>query len=250
MLTTRLAVITFLATLLISAPSFSDEIRGVIDRVDPGKQELSIAVRGRGPRGRVLSFKLAKDTQVHAGRQSAQLSDLHPGDRARVYFENRDGERVAVDVSIRGLLLRSVGPIVGGPIEKSEELPTPTPVSADPNTVSGVLQRVALTDREIVIIGPGAKGEPELETTLTVSEETRITKDGKPIKLEGLKEGDRVVAHFQKHDDRMAADSITVGGRASQAASAAAPNDRIERLRQVLRLADYFLQQLAEQRGK
>ena len=249
-MTTRVPLLSFLATLLICAPSFSDEVRGVIDRVDPAKQELSIAVRGRGPRGRIFSFKLAKEAQIHAGRQSAQLSDVHPGDRVRVYFENRDGERVAVDVSIRGLLLRSAGPIVGGPIERSEELPTPTPVPADPNTVNGVLQRVALTDREVVIIGPGAKGEPELETTLTVGKETRITKDGKPIKLEGLKEGDRVVAHFQKRDDRMAADSITVGGKAPQGAPTAPPNDRIERLRQVLRLADYFLQQLAEQRGK
>jgi hypothetical protein len=243
-MTTRFSVMTFLATLLICAPSFSDEIRGVIDRVDPAKQELSIAVRGRGPRGRILSFKLAKDTQIHAGRQSAEVSDLHPGDRARVYFETRDGERVAVDVSVRGLIFRPAGPI-----DKSEELPTPTPLPADPNTVSGVLQRVALTDREIVIIGPGAKGEPELETTLTVNEDARITKDGKPIKLEALKEGERVVAHFQKRDDRMAADSIIVGGKAPQATSAAGPNDRIERLRQVLRLADYFLQQLAEQKG-
>jgi hypothetical protein len=246
-MTTRIPVMSFLATLLICAPSFSDEIRGVIDRVDPARQELSVAVRGRGPRGRVLSFRLAQDTQIHAGRQSADLSDLHPGDRARVYFETRDGLRVAVDVSVRGSIFRSAGPI--GPIDKSEELPTPTPVSADPNTVSGVLQRVALTDREIVIIGPGGKGEPELETTLTVNEDARITKDGKPIKLEGLKEGERVVAHFQKRDDRMAADSITVGGKASQTASAAGPNDRIERLRQVLRLADFFLQQLAEQKG-
>jgi hypothetical protein len=250
-MTTRIPVMTLLLTLLICAPSFSDEIRGVIDRVDPVKQELSIAVRGRGPRGRVLSFKLAQDTQIHAGRQSADFSALHPGDRARVYFENRDGQRVAVDVSVRASIFRSAGPIGPiGPIDKSEELPTPTPVPADPNSVSGVLQRVALTDREIVIIGPGAKGEPELETTLTVNEDARITKDGKPIKLEGLKEGERVVAHFQKRDDRMAADSITVGGKAPQAASAAMPNDRIERLRQVLRLADYFLQQLAEQRGK
>jgi hypothetical protein len=242
-MTTKLFATSILGLLLVSASVFSEEVRGVIDKVDAAKGEFSVTVRGRGPRGLSLSFKLAQDAQIHAGRQSTDLSDLHPGERARVYFETRDGQRVAVDVSVRRLLLGAPASSIG----RSEELPAPTPIPADPNTVIGVLQRVALTDREIVIIGPGAKGEPELETTLAVNEDARITKDGKPIKFEDLKEGVRVTAHFQKHGDKMAADSITVGDKAPQ--TAAAPNDRIERLRQVLRLADFFLQQLAEQKG-
>ena len=70
--------------------------------------------------------------------------------------------------------------------------------------MTGVLQRVALTDREIVVIGPGAKGEPELESILTVPEDARITKDAKPAKLEDLKEGERVVVRTEKRGDKMA----------------------------------------------
>ena len=103
-MTTKLFATSILGLLLLSASAFSDEVRGVIDKVDAAKGEFSVTVRGRGPRGLVLSFRLAPDAQIHAGRQSTDLSDLRPGERARVYFETRDGQRVAVDVSVRRLL--------------------------------------------------------------------------------------------------------------------------------------------------
>jgi hypothetical protein len=234
---TKFSAPASLAAVLICGTTFGDEVRGFIDKVDPAKQELTVVVRARGPRGLVMSFKLDKAIRVHTGRQVGDVADLQPGERARVFFEYRNGERVAVDVAVRG------------PIGKVDLLPAPTPIGApttDPNAISGVLQRVALTDREIVVIGPGPKGEPELESTLMVPEDARISKDGKPLKLEDLKEGERVVVHAEKRGDKMAAVKIEAG---SKGPPTPAPNDRIERLRQVLRLADYFLQQLAEQRG-
>ena len=80
-MTIKFFATSILGLLLASASAFSDEIRGVIDKVDAAKGELSVMVRGRGPRGLVLSFKLAQDAQIHAGRQSTDLSDLHPGER-------------------------------------------------------------------------------------------------------------------------------------------------------------------------
>jgi len=236
----KLSLTAPLVVLLLCGSTFGDEVRGVIDRVDPANQEVVVRVRTRGLRGVALSFKVGKDTQVHAGNQPGELADLHPGARARVFYENRNGERVAVDIAVHVSIFARA--------EKAETpLPPPTPI-ADPNTVTGVLQRVALTDREIVVIGPGAKGEPELESILTVPEDARITKDAKPAKLEDLKEGERVVVRTEKRGDKMAAVAIQVGGPAA-AAPKSPPNDKIERLRQVLRLADYFLQQLAEGKG-
>jgi hypothetical protein len=108
------------------------------------------------------------------------------------------------------------------------------------------LIRVALTDREIVVIGPGPGGEAETETTLMVPEEARISRGEKAVQLEDLKEGERVVVKTEKRDGKWAAVSIQAGG---PAAPAAARGRRIERVRQILRMVDGFLEQLAEQRG-
>ena len=52
--------------------------------------------------------------------------------------------------------------------------------------MSGSLIRVALTDREIVVISPGAKGEEDKETTIQVPEKVQITEGKKALKLDDL----------------------------------------------------------------
>ncbi|MGH7225265.1 MAG: hypothetical protein ACRELF_18745, partial [Gemmataceae bacterium] len=130
----------------------------------------------------------------------------------------------------------------------------PAAVPAKPGEgVTGILRRIGLTDHEIVVIGPGAEG-PKTETVLSVTKDTVITRDGKKIALDGLKEGETATVKAKKDKDRLTAASIQVGeGAASPAAPAAqgaAPPRRnlIPRVRRALQMADELLRQM-EERG-
>jgi hypothetical protein len=242
---------------LCTGVALGDEARGIISQVDNDKQELTVNLMARRfRRASVVVFALTRDTRVTAGAQPAKLSDLRPGQQAWIEYEIRDGRRLALDINVRSpigsRLLGEGSPRTGAP----PLAPPPRPTSAepplapplDPNAIAGVLQRVAITDREIVTVGPNPKGDGELESTIGVPESATITKDGKPIKLEGLKEGESVVVHADKKEGKLVASSIQLGqGAPVVAKKASSRKERIEKIRQILRYVDAFLQQRAEQ---
>src|SRR5262249_40040689 len=137
----------FLTTFVLltgSLPAPAAEVRGTVSKIDLARKELVLDGRGPGVRGQVLTFALTPETQVLFGRQAGQLSDLAVGKRVRVGLETPTGQAVA-------LVIHALG-----------AKPAPgAPVTSDANTVSGVLRRVALTEREIVVISPGPGGEKE-----------------------------------------------------------------------------------------
>jgi hypothetical protein len=96
---------------------------------------------------------------------------------------------------------------------------------------------VALTDRELVIISPGR------ETTVTVPEDAKISKDQKSLLFDDLKEGEQVIVQTEKRDGQLIARSVQVGPAAPVPA---APREerKIERFRQVLKTLDNYLQML------
>jgi cold shock CspA family protein len=217
-----------LLTALVLVPTLpAAEIRGRIARLDLDKNELTIEPLLR--RNPPMTLMIEKDTQVLFGQQAGTPADLAEGRRARVEYEMRDGRPVA-------RMIRVVG---AAPSRRSAAVPSG-------EGVVGILRRVALTDREIVVIGPGAKG-PETETTLAVPEGTKILKDGKPIAFEDLKENETVLVQVEKRDGQMMAAQIQVG----PVGAAAAPpqrQDAIPKIRRVLQLLDQVLGQMEKKR--
>jgi hypothetical protein len=203
---------------IAGSTSAAAEIRGIVTRIDPAKNEVVIEGRGKGVRGLPVAFALAGDTEIVVDRKPGTLADLRPGARVRILYDMSDGRRVALAITAHG----------GTKPDASVAMP------ADENTVVGKLIRVALTDREIVILSPGQR--EEVETTLAVPESAEIKKDQKAIKLEDLKEGERVVVRTDKRDGKRIATSIQVGGVAPTR------DRRIERLRQLLKLAEELLE--------
>src|SRR5581483_3839551 len=173
---------SLLALLLVSVTASAAEVRGVVTRLDPEKKELILEGRGAGARGLVLDFMLGPDVRVEfgIGRQPGQLADLAPGRSVRVTFDLQNGRRVVQVIHVVGA--RPAGGVA------APSSPAPAPGGA--NTIAGFLRRVALTEREIVVILPAQAGM-ELETTLAVPEDVKCTRDQKPIPFEGLKEGER-----------------------------------------------------------
>jgi hypothetical protein len=196
----------------------------------------------------VLDLKIDAKTQILVGGQPATLDDLTSSRRVRVVFEQRDGKAVARVVRSLGLLRLMQPP----PAPQLPQLPQPRPVAPlkEGEGVAGTLQRVALTDREIVVIGPGAKGA-QTETTIAVPEEAAITRDGKKIALDDLKEGETVTVRTESRKGRLTARSIQAGKVAAAAEAPAMPprRDILPRLRQALKLADELLREMEEQGG-
>jgi hypothetical protein len=144
-------------------------------------------------------------------------------------------------VGVLFVLLTSVGTIVAA-------------APADTNSVSGVLRRVAVTEREIIVARPGADGK-ESYTTVAVTADTIITRDGKPIELQDLKAEEAVTVRTEKQEGRLTAVHIRVGAAAPEArpaaemrppapADAPPPGTRIAKVRKVLRLVDRVLEQV------
>jgi cold shock CspA family protein len=244
----RFALAT-IAALTFSAAASADEARGVVTRVDPDKKEFR--VEGRGPaRGAPLTLKYDANTEILLGRDAGTADDLAAGRRVRVVYEDRDGKPVARVVRVvGGRIARAVGRAADR--AAPEEAPAPTP-AADDTSVTGTLQRVARTDREVVVIGPGAKGA-ETETTVAVPEKAKIVKGGKPAGLEDLKEGDPVAVRVEKRDGKLQALEVQAGpGAAVGAATAklAAKRERlIPKIRQALQTADGVLRMIEAVNG-
>jgi hypothetical protein len=231
----RLSLSLVIGLTLVAAAS-ADEARGRIVQIDANKKQLRLETRGP-QRGGVLDLKLDDKTQILIAGQPATLKDLAPGRRIRVVFAMRDGKATAQVIRSFGLNLVQPQPAV--------------PQSAAPREgegVAGTLQRVASTDREIVVLGPGPKG-PQTETTIAVPEETAITREGKMITLDDLKEGETVTVKTESRKGKLTAVSIQVGQGAPEKSVAPPRRNLIPRLRQVLQMADELLREL-EERGK
>jgi hypothetical protein len=213
------------ATLLLAALAQADEVRGVICKVDVDKKEILLEGRGRGVRGVILRFELDKDTRVVFGQAAGEPADLMPGKHVHVVFEMH-GERAVA------LLIHAFGS------------PPARTVPARGDAITGTLQRVAVTDREIVVLGAGKDG-PDTETTFAIAENTKITRGERTISLEELKEGESVAVTGEKRGSRWTATVVQAGGGA-RAASPAGPKG--ERLEKILAIVGKVLQIVGEMR--
>ncbi len=233
-MTAKSCVLGLMAALILALQAPAEEVRGVIIKADAGKKELILEGRGKGARGRSMTFLVDKDTQILIGKQPGQMADLVAGKRARVTYEFQGGRRVATLIMLHGAAPAA-----------SEIMPVPK----DANAVSGVLRRVALTDREIVVISPAAQGKTEKETTLAVPENAKITKDQKAIRFDDLKEGQQVVVHPEKQGGKLVAKSIEVGAASKTNMPGAGGGPRTEKLRQILKMIDAYLEQAAQKQS-
>jgi hypothetical protein len=223
-MTTRFALGLVLG-LACGPAACADEVRGRIVGVDPDRHQLRVEGRGRF-RGQTLTLQLDDKTQVSFGAAAAAVSDLTAGRRARVVYEDRDGKKVATSIRVLGPRPASAAP------------------AADANTITGTLQRVAPTERELVVVGPGAKG-PQTETTVTVPEGVKILKGDKALTIDVLKEGEQVTVKVDRRAGRPKAVSVYVGP-----APAAERSDVVPRLRTALKIADLILQQMEQNQKK
>jgi hypothetical protein len=220
--------------LSLATAASAAEARGRIIQINSDKNELRLDARGPR-RGTVLDLTVGPKTRIFIGGRPGTLNDLTPGRRVRVVFEERDGKSVAREIRSPGLRAAAT---------------QSSPAAAPPKEgdgMTGTLQRVALTDREVVIVGPGAKG-PRTETTITVPEKTPITRDGKAIAFDALKEGETVTVKTQSQKGQLTAVSIQVGQTAATASAQPPRRPLIPRLRQALKLADELLRQMEDRR--
>jgi hypothetical protein len=220
------------------------EVRGVIIKADDKAHEVTLEARSKGMRGAVLKFVTNADTQVRIGKQPAGFADLTPGKRVRVVFEEREGRLVAYTIQIVSLplLMPPGGPPFGVPPGPGAN----PPISNDPNAISGLLRRISVTEGEIVVVAAAGGGENEM--VLTVADNARILRDGKPIRLEDLKENEPVVIREDKKDNKLVARSIEAG-TATGLAPPPAPQDenRIQKVRRILQTIDGFLEMVGKQ---
>jgi Cu/Ag efflux protein CusF len=226
-MTTPRIAFALLAGLMFAVTASAAEVRGVVSRIDPDKKELVLEERGLGVRGTVLVFALPDQTPVLFGDQPAALSDVQVGRRVRVEYELDDGRQVVQMIHV-----------LGGP--KPPPPPTVTPPIAPINgdALTGVLRHVGYSDREVTVVGPGAKGA-QTETTLAVPESARIVKNGKEATLDDLKEGDTGTVQVEKKDGRPTAAVVQVG---AGSAAEKTTSKTIPRLRFLLKIADQLLQ--------
>ena len=233
---TKIFSLSVTAILCLAFSATAAEVRGIVVKVDSKNHELVIEGRGRGLRGAELTFQLNKDTVIQNGQEPAQVSDLMPGKRVRVFYERQDGQRLALRITMPG----------GALAEALKQAPPAEPAKAGPNdanTVSGTLRRLALTDREIVVVRANPAGRTDIETTIFVPESAKIDKDGKAIRLEELKEGLQVTVKVEKDHKEVVAKSIQVGAVvASQKMDRPSERgDGIDKARRVLKLLQALL---------
>jgi hypothetical protein len=221
---TQRLLLSLAVGLVVASALSAAEVRGVIAGVDLKRHEL--VLEKVKPRMTAQTFALDDKTQVTFGRGAAgSLKDLPVGRHARVEFEERDGKLVVTMIHVNG---------------RPPAAPAAPAAPADGGALTGTLRRVAVTDREIVVVGPGAKG-PETETTVAVPETAQVTRDGKAIEFAELKEGDAVAVTAEKQDGRWKAKAIQAGA----AGPAPAPESNVvPRVRMILRIVDGILQQM------
>lgn len=223
----KCSLTSLVVILLVTVAGRADEVRGVVTKVDPDRKEIVLEGRGKGLRGRTFTLTVAPETRIQVGQKAAQLGDLTAGKRVRVSFETRGGKHVAISVSSLDLLANLLGSSAPAPS------PGPAPaVNAAGDTVAGELRRVALTDRELVVVGADGR-----ETVLAVPEELAVVRNGKPASFEDLKQGEQAVVRFVARDGKRVATSVQVG----EGAATAPQENRIQRLRRVLKYVDVLL---------
>lgn len=228
--------LSLITGLLCVAAASADEARGIIVRIDPDKKEIRLETR-RPLRGALLNLKVDAKTEILIGGQPATLNDLAPGRRIRVVFQPRDGKPVAQVIRAFGLNLAQPKPAAQAPVAlKAGE------------GVAGKLLRVDSTEREMIVLGPGPKGA-ETENTIAVPEQTAISREGKKITLDDLKEGESVTVKTESRKGQLTAASIQVGQAAAERPAAPPRRNVIPRLRQALQMADELLREMEERRN-
>ncbi|HJT77286.1 MAG TPA: hypothetical protein VJ739_08790 [Gemmataceae bacterium] len=230
---TSACLLAVLAPLVLALAAPAAEVRGVLAKVDPDRKEVVLEGRGRGARGLTFTFTVDADTRILLGQEPGRLGDLVPGKRAHVIFEMHGDRRVALVIQAHGIAAPAVA------------APPAAPATADPNAITGTLRRVAYTEREIVVIGPGPKG-PETETTLAVPADVKVTRDGKAVRFDDLQEGEKVAVTPEKRDGKLTAAAIQVGAAAP--ATPATPPKGGTRLQRILGIAGKLMQMAQEMR--
>jgi hypothetical protein len=222
-------LIAGLTPLLLATAALAAEIRGIITKVDPDKHEVVLEGRGRGARGVTFTLSVDKDTRILFGQEKGDLVDLEPGKRVHVSFERQGNQNVALLIQAHG----------SPPPRTTAARPT---VSGD--AITGTLLRVALTEREIVVVGPGPKG-PETETTFAVADRTQVTRGEQTIRFDDLKEGEQVAVTAEKRDSKLTAAAIHAGGGKAPAVQ----GGKEARLQKVMQIVGQVLQQLEQMRA-
>jgi hypothetical protein len=203
-----IALFTFL---VVAGRQQAQEVRGVIIKVDPERKVLVLEGKNKGFKGEILHLKVRDDTEILIGRKPAKLSDLSSLRRVRVLFEPQGDELVAIRIS--GI---NLGQLLSTLSALSTERPGPADTVTqkapeDVGPISGILRRVALTDREITLVRPGPSPNSEIETTLSVPQDVKVLRGQRPTRFEELKEGDQVSVTSEKRDGKLWAKSIEVG---------------------------------------
>jgi hypothetical protein len=224
--------ITLVLLLTLAPLANAENLRGVVTSVDASKQELVVEGRGIGKRGKSFTFTLAKDVRILFGDDKGAVTDLARDQTLRITYETKDGALIATTIHVNG----------------SRPAAAKEPVKSD--TVAGLLRRVAYTEREIIVASPGDKGK-ETYTTLPVPEEARITRDGKKIAFDDLKEEERCSVTIEVRDGKKLAIRITIGagGGAEMPANPEQPS-KIARARMLLKLADAILEMIEKRQKK
>jgi hypothetical protein len=230
-------VLSVVIPLLLTVAASAAEVRGVIAKVDPDRGEIVIEGRGLRGRGVTFTFTVDKDTRILFGQEPGKLTDLAPGKRIHVMFEVHGDRGTALLIQAHGT------PASATPAP----VPAPAPAAAG-DAITGTLQRLALTEREIVVVGPGPKG-PETETTIAVPDDARVTRGDKTISFDDLKEGEQVAVTAEKRKSRLTAVAIHAGGGKPPAATTAPPPGKGERLQKILTVVGEVLRGLEEMRN-
>lgn len=196
--------------LLVSAASAA-EVRGVITKIDPAKNELVVDIKGvLAAKGELMTLYLPADATVQiglVGPQPGTLKSLAAGQRVRVVFDDRNGKKMVQLVRIVALLSPS-DPPAGNPNPNPNPLP-PTGNGAG-NVVSGTLRYIGLSERDILLAHAGAGGK-EAYTPIQVPETARINRDKQQIRLEDLKSEEAVAVQFEMKDGKRVALAIQAG---------------------------------------
>ncbi|MFL5244609.1 MAG: hypothetical protein ACJ8FY_21115 [Gemmataceae bacterium] len=186
-----------LSTILILAGiDFAAEIRGVISKVDPEKNELILEGKGKA-RGHSYTFSWNKDTRVLFGSERFTADDLTVNRKAVITFDERDNKNLA-------LIIKVAGPKPEGRTLTVADGPAAT------------VKLIALSEREIVVASPSGQGG-ESEKTYVVPKDAKITRDDRAIQFEDIKEGDQVVVDAETQNGKDVARSIRIGGKAPTA---------------------------------
>jgi hypothetical protein len=207
-----------LCPLLLAGASAAAEVRGILSKVDLDRHEIVLEGRGRGARGVTFTFTVDRDTKVMFGDEPGRLDDLAAGKRVRISFEHQGNEDVA-------LLIRALGK----PPAHSAAAAAAAP-AAPADAITGTLLRVAYTEREIVVVGPGPKG-PETETTLAVPDKVPVTHGDRAISFDDLKEGEKVAVTAAKRDGKLTATAIYAGGAVPKGAP---KGDKVEKVMRIV----------------